>query len=104
MGIYAYRRAALERFTAAPPSPLERREGLEQLRALELGLSIWAAIIDAAPCRWIPRPTWRARAAPANARTTEGGRPDMTGRPSIAFQGEPGANSDEACRAYFPGL
>jgi 3-deoxy-manno-octulosonate cytidylyltransferase (CMP-KDO synthetase) len=49
IGIYGYRRDALERFNAAPPSPLERREGLEQLRALELGLTIWAATIDAAP-------------------------------------------------------
>jgi len=49
VGIYGYRRAALERFNAAPPSPLERREKLEQLRALELGLSIWAAVADAAP-------------------------------------------------------
>jgi len=49
VGIYGYRRAALARFNAAPPSPLERREGLEQLRALELGLSIWAAVADAAP-------------------------------------------------------
>jgi 3-deoxy-manno-octulosonate cytidylyltransferase (CMP-KDO synthetase) len=49
IGIYGYRRAALERFTAAKPSPLERREKLEQLRALELGLSIWAAVADQAP-------------------------------------------------------
>jgi len=49
IGIYGYRRGALERFTAALPSPLERRENLEQLRALELGLSIWVAAIDAAP-------------------------------------------------------
>jgi 3-deoxy-manno-octulosonate cytidylyltransferase (CMP-KDO synthetase) len=49
VGLYAYRRDALIRFTAAPPSPLERRENLEQLRALELGQSIWAAVIDAAP-------------------------------------------------------
>ena len=49
VGIYGYRREALERFNAAPPSPLERREKLEQLRALELGLSIWAAVADAAP-------------------------------------------------------
>ena len=39
IGLYGYRRAALERFCAAPPSPLERREKLEQLRALEMGLS-----------------------------------------------------------------
>jgi 3-deoxy-manno-octulosonate cytidylyltransferase (CMP-KDO synthetase) len=49
VGIYAYRREALTRFTAAPPSPLERRENLEQLRALELHQSIWGAVIDAAP-------------------------------------------------------
>ena len=48
-GIYGFRRAALERFCAAPPSPLEKRERLEQLRALELGLSVWAAVIDEAP-------------------------------------------------------
>ena len=48
-GIYGFRRAALERFCAAPPSPLEKRERLEQLRALELGMSIWAAVIDEAP-------------------------------------------------------
>jgi 3-deoxy-manno-octulosonate cytidylyltransferase (CMP-KDO synthetase) len=49
VGVYGYRRPALERFNAAPPSPLERREKLEQLRALELGLSIWAAVADKAP-------------------------------------------------------
>ena len=48
-GIYAYRRAALEAFTRAPPSPLEQREKLEQLRALEMGLSIWATVVDTAP-------------------------------------------------------
>ena len=49
IGVYGYRREALKRFCAAPPSPLERREKLEQLRALELGLSIWAAVIGEAP-------------------------------------------------------
>ena len=49
VGVYAYRRDALARFCAAPPSPLERREKLEQLRALELGLSIWAAVVDETP-------------------------------------------------------
>ena len=49
VGIYGYRREALERFTASPPSLLEKREKLEQLRAMELGLSIWAAVVDAAP-------------------------------------------------------
>jgi 3-deoxy-manno-octulosonate cytidylyltransferase (CMP-KDO synthetase) len=49
IGLYGYRREALLRFCAAPPSPLERREKLEQLRALEMGLQIWAAVIDDAP-------------------------------------------------------
>jgi 3-deoxy-manno-octulosonate cytidylyltransferase (CMP-KDO synthetase) len=47
VGIYVYRREALTRFVAAPPSPLELREKLEQLRALEMGLTIYAdAIAD----------------------------------------------------------
>ncbi len=49
VGIYGYRREALMRFCAAPPSPLERREKLEQLRALELGLEIFVAVIAEAP-------------------------------------------------------
>ena len=49
VGIYGYRRRALERFNAAEPSPLEKREKLEQLRALELGMQIWAATIDKPP-------------------------------------------------------
>jgi 3-deoxy-manno-octulosonate cytidylyltransferase (CMP-KDO synthetase) len=49
VGIYGYRRAALARFHAAAPSALERREKLEQLRAMELGLSIWAAVVADAP-------------------------------------------------------
>jgi 3-deoxy-manno-octulosonate cytidylyltransferase (CMP-KDO synthetase) len=44
VGIYAYRRAALERFIALPPSPLEKRERLEQLRALEAGMRIDVAL------------------------------------------------------------
>ena len=49
IGVYGYRRAALERFNSSAPSPLEQRERLEQLRALEIGLSIWAGVVDAAP-------------------------------------------------------
>jgi 3-deoxy-manno-octulosonate cytidylyltransferase (CMP-KDO synthetase) len=49
IGVYGYRRDALDRFCAAPPSPLETREKLEQLRALEMGLSIWAAVVGEAP-------------------------------------------------------
>ncbi len=49
VGIYGYRRRALEHFTLAPTTPLERREKLEQLRAMELGIEIWAAIVDSTP-------------------------------------------------------
>ena len=49
IGLYAYRRAALERFVTLPPSTLERREKLEQLRALEAGMRIDAAIVDSVP-------------------------------------------------------
>jgi len=67
IGIYGYRRGALERFNAAPPSPLERREKLEQLRALELGLSIWATIVDKAPISVdTPADLEAARAAAGN--------------------------------------
>jgi 3-deoxy-manno-octulosonate cytidylyltransferase (CMP-KDO synthetase) len=49
VGLYAYRREALESFVALPPSPLERREKLEQLRALEAGMTIAVARVDEAP-------------------------------------------------------
>jgi 3-deoxy-manno-octulosonate cytidylyltransferase (CMP-KDO synthetase) len=46
LGVYAYRRAALELFVGLPPSALEARERLEQLRALEAGLRIDVALVD----------------------------------------------------------
>jgi 3-deoxy-manno-octulosonate cytidylyltransferase (CMP-KDO synthetase) len=49
IGLYAYRRAALEKFVGLPPSPLERREKLEQLRALEAGMRIDVALVDSVP-------------------------------------------------------
>lgn len=49
IGIYAYRRASLERFVSLPPSPLEKREKLEQLRALEAGMRIDVAVVDTVP-------------------------------------------------------
>jgi 3-deoxy-manno-octulosonate cytidylyltransferase (CMP-KDO synthetase) len=49
IGIYGYRRDALLKFTAAHPSALEQREKLEQLRAMEIDLSIWATVADDAP-------------------------------------------------------
>jgi 3-deoxy-manno-octulosonate cytidylyltransferase (CMP-KDO synthetase) len=48
-GLYAFRRAALARFVALPPSTLERREQLEQLRAMEAAMRIDIALVDAAP-------------------------------------------------------
>jgi 3-deoxy-manno-octulosonate cytidylyltransferase (CMP-KDO synthetase) len=49
IGLYAYRRAALARFVKLKPSPLEQRERLEQLRALEAGMRIDVAIVDSVP-------------------------------------------------------
>ena len=49
IGIYAYTRDALERFVKLPPSALEKREKLEQLRALEAGLRIDVALVDTVP-------------------------------------------------------
>jgi len=49
IGIYAFTRASLARFVALPPSPLERREKLEQLRALEAGMTIAVARVDEVP-------------------------------------------------------
>src|ERR1700709_385826 len=56
IGVYAYRRAALERFVALPESPLEIRESLEQLRLLEAGMRIGAARVDVAPFGVDPPP------------------------------------------------
>jgi 3-deoxy-manno-octulosonate cytidylyltransferase (CMP-KDO synthetase) len=49
IGLYAYRRQALEKFVALPPSALERREKLEQLRLLEAGMRIDAAVVKSVP-------------------------------------------------------
>jgi 3-deoxy-manno-octulosonate cytidylyltransferase (CMP-KDO synthetase) len=49
VGLYAFRRAALERFVRLPPSPLEIQEKLEQLRALEAGMRIDISIVDTVP-------------------------------------------------------
>lgn len=49
IGLYAYRREALARFVGLPPSPLEQREKLEQLRALEAGMRIDVTIVDSMP-------------------------------------------------------
>ena len=49
IGLYAFRRKALARFVALPPSPLELREKLEQLRAIEAGMRIDVTIVDTVP-------------------------------------------------------
>ncbi len=49
IGVYAYRRAALARFVSLPPSPLELREKLEQLRAIEAGLHMQCIVVDTVP-------------------------------------------------------
>ena len=49
IGLYAYRRDALRRFVSLPPSPLEKREKLEQLRALEAGMRIDVTVVDTVP-------------------------------------------------------
>lgn len=49
IGLYAYRRAALERFVSLPPSTLEKRESLEQLRALEAGMRIDVQVVKTVP-------------------------------------------------------
>jgi 3-deoxy-manno-octulosonate cytidylyltransferase (CMP-KDO synthetase) len=49
IGLYAYRRQALARFVALPPSPLELRERLEQLRAVEAGMRIDVTVVDEVP-------------------------------------------------------
>ncbi|MES5099730.1 3-deoxy-manno-octulosonate cytidylyltransferase [Agrobacterium sp. BA1120] len=49
IGLYTYRRAALEKFVSLTPSPLERRESLEQLRAVEAGMRIDAEIVNSVP-------------------------------------------------------
>jgi 3-deoxy-manno-octulosonate cytidylyltransferase (CMP-KDO synthetase) len=67
IGLYAYRRAALARYIALPPSPLEAREKLEQLRALEAGMRIDVAIVEAVPLGVdTPADLDRARAMPAS--------------------------------------
>ena len=80
IGIYAYRRAALERFVSLPPSPLELREKLEQLRALEAGMRIDVAVVDTVPLgvdtpadleqarRMLAKPATRSKPAAARKR------------------------------------
>ena len=56
VGVYAYRRASLEQFVSAPPSPLEQRESLEQLRALEMGLQFGCTVLTGDPPNGVDTP------------------------------------------------
>jgi 3-deoxy-manno-octulosonate cytidylyltransferase (CMP-KDO synthetase) len=73
IGLYAWRRSALERFVKLPPSPLELREKLEQLRALEAGMRIDVGFVDTVPLGVdTPRDLERARALLADKDRTTG--------------------------------
>jgi 3-deoxy-manno-octulosonate cytidylyltransferase (CMP-KDO synthetase) len=74
IGIYAFRRAALARFVRLPPSPLENREKLEQLRALEAGMTIAVARVDAVPLS-VDTPADLAKARAAFARASNPDNP-----------------------------
>lgn len=73
IGLYAYRRAALSAFVAAPQSALEKRERLEQLRALGLGLRIEVAVVDTVPLG-VDTPVELERARGILARAARGGK------------------------------
>ena len=99
IGLYAYRRAALARFVGLPPSALELREKLEQLRALEAGMRIDVALVNSVPLGVdTPEELAQARAALNSFEAETRNRTAMAQAKKIAFQGEPGANSDLACR------
>lgn len=72
IGIYAFRRAALDRFVSLPRSSLEKREKLEQLRALEAGMRIDVALVDTVPLGVdTPADLERARALAASPRQSQ---------------------------------
>jgi 3-deoxy-manno-octulosonate cytidylyltransferase (CMP-KDO synthetase) len=72
IGIYAYRRLILECYATLRPSPLEQRERLEQLRALEAGMSIGVALVDTVPLGVdTPDDLARARAALGSPTTAD---------------------------------
>ena len=96
VGLYAYRRDALESFVTLPPSPLEIREKLEQLRALEAGMSIAVARVDATPLSVdTPADLERARKLLIVDQSHQHAK-------SVAFQGEPGAYANLAARQAVP--
>ena len=97
VGLYAYRREALESFVALPPSPLEEREKLEQLRALEAGMSIAVARVDSAPLS-VDTPADLGKSPRRSCRDSS----HLQKAKRIAFQGEPGAYANLAAREAVP--
>jgi prephenate dehydratase len=117
IGLYAYRRTALAKFVHLPPSPLERREKLEQLRALEAGMRIDVAIVGSVPLGVdTAEDLERARVMLTSPSNPSAQSPEFTGTTcnsgnpmaaataalKIVFQGERGANSHIACREAYP--
>ena len=104
IGLYAYRRAALERFVTSP-FELERHEKLEQLRALEAGMRIDVTIVGTVPLGVdTPADLETARALwKKPERLIQGAHDhDNDKNDKIAFQGEPGANSHIAIAEAYP--
>ncbi len=81
-----------------PPSPLEMREKLEQLRALEAGMRIDIVVVETVP---LGVDTPRIWSAPARSSPRADQESPM--KKVIAFQGERGANSEIACHEVYPG-
>ncbi len=103
IGIYAFTRGALARFVALAPSPLERREKLEQLRALEAGMTIAIARVDRVPLSVdTPADLEKARAvAEGKSRLVMSGSAIQNAK-RVAFQGEPGAYANLAAFEALP--
>jgi hypothetical protein len=98
IGVYAYRRAALERFVALPPSPLESGKAGTTARSGGRACgSRWRGW-STAPSAWTRRPTWNGR-----GRCWPGRTDDEQRQPPSPSKGLPGAYSDLACRDAYPG-
>ena len=108
IGLYAYRREALEHFVGLPRGVLEQREHLEQLRALEAGMRISVSLIDAASARRAGRHPGRSRTRPradGPSVKVDEVMPELSDPArTISFQGTSGAYSDLACRRVFPDM
>ncbi len=110
IGLYAYRRAALERFVGLPRGVLEQRERLEQLRALEAGMRISVSLIEAGRLGVqvdTPADLERARQlmqqmADETRMTETEARIRRPGSGRFRSRGCFGAYSDLACRRVFP--